>query len=205
MERKIECTILFVLLPVSFAFFPDRFPKIPILLLVTVIYLVLLLRDRSFQRTLLWNAEALRGYSRTLLVRTSAILVLLLGITFFVTPETLFIFPRERPRIWLIVMLLYPVLSAYAQEMIYRTFFFHRYRAIFKGPRTMIWASAAAFSLLHIIYGNAPAVIFSFIGGYLFSRTYADTQSLFVTSLEHALYGNMVFTVGLGHFFYEGL
>ena len=68
----------------------------------------------------------------------------------------------------------------------------------------MILASAAAFSLLHVIYGNAPAVIFSFIGGYLFSRTYADTQSLFVTSLEHAIYGNMVFTVGLGHYFYEG-
>jgi membrane protease YdiL (CAAX protease family) len=205
MQRKIECIILFVLLPVSFAFFPDRFPKIPILMLVTAICLVLLLRDRGFQRTLLWNAEALWDYNRTLLVRTSAILVLLLGITFVVTPETLFIFPRERPRIWVIVMLLYPVLSAYAQEMIYRTFFFHRYRVIFKGPRTMILASAAAFSLLHVIYGNAPAVIFSFIGGYLFSRTYADTQSLFVTSLEHAIYGNMVFTVGLGHLFYEGL
>jgi membrane protease YdiL (CAAX protease family) len=204
MRRKIECTILFVLLPVSFAFFPDRFPKIPILMLVTAICLVLLLRDRGFQRTLLWNAEAIRGYFRTLLLRTLIILVLLLGTTCVLSPDTLFIFPRERPRIWVIVMLLYPVLSAYAQEMIYRTFFFRRYESLFKGRKRMIWASAAAFSLLHIIYGNAPAVIFSFIGGYLFSRTYADTQSLFVTSLEHAIYGNMVFTVGLGHYFYEG-
>ena len=205
MQRKLEFIVLFILLPVSFAFFPDWFPKIPLRVLVTVICFVVLLRDKSFQRTFLWNQGAIRGYWRTLSLRSAIILGLLLGITYIMTPGNLFIFPRERPQIGLMVMMLYPILSAYAQEMKYRTFIYHRYQSLFKRRSIMIWASTGAFALLHIIYGNGVAVAFSFVGGYLFSKTYADTQSLFVTSLEHAIYGNIVFTVGLGHYFYEGL
>lgn len=40
-------------------------------------------------------------------------------------------------------------------------------------------------------------------GGYLLSATYSKTKSLLVTGIEHAIYGNLVFTVGLGFYFYN--
>lgn len=39
-----------------------------------------------------------------------------------------FAFARERSILWVAVLLLYPILSALPQELIFRVFFFHRYR-----------------------------------------------------------------------------
>jgi membrane protease YdiL (CAAX protease family) len=42
------------------------------------------------------------------------------------------------------------------------------------------------------------------IGGLLFALTYQHSGSLLLTCLDHALFGNFIFTVGLGQFFYHG-
>ena len=41
-------------------------------------------------------------------------------------------------------------------------------------------------------------------GGWLFARDYARHRSLTLVCLEHAAYGCVIFTVGLGRFFYSG-
>jgi hypothetical protein len=41
-------------------------------------------------------------------------------------------------------------------------------------------------------------------GGLLFARDYARHRSLSLTCLEHSLYGCLIFTIGLGRFFYTG-
>ena len=38
----------------------------------------------------------------------------------------------------------------------------------------------------------------------LFAVTYHQTQSLLMTSVEHSLYGCLIFTVGLGPYFFHG-
>jgi membrane protease YdiL (CAAX protease family) len=68
----------------------------------------------------------------------------------------------------------------------------------------MIVASAAAFAFLHIIFHNSLAMALTFVGGLLFAARYAQTRSLATSSVEHALYGCWLFTVGLGQFFYHG-
>ncbi|MEU4707697.1 hypothetical protein AB0G00_14815 [Nocardia salmonicida] len=40
--------------------------------------------------------------------------------------------------------------------------------------------------------------------GVLFATRYQRTRSLLTTSVEHALYGILMFTIGLGDFFYHG-
>jgi uncharacterized protein len=50
------------------------------------------------------------------------------------------------------------VLSVYPQGIIYRAFFFERYRGLFPGPAMLIVVSAAAFSFAHIIFRNPIAV-----------------------------------------------
>jgi len=77
---------------------------------------------------------------------------------YFLAPRLLFNFVVRAPAFWALVMLLYPVLSVYPQGIIYRAFFFERYRGLFPGPAMLIVVSAAAFSFAHIIFRNPIAV-----------------------------------------------
>jgi hypothetical protein len=47
-------------------------------------------------------------------------------------------------------------------------------------------------------------MVLSFLGGLLFAKTYRDTGSLRAVFVEHYIYGAVIFTVGLGEFFYNG-
>ena len=49
------------------------------------------------------------------------------------------------------------------------------------------------------------AVTISFIGGLIFAYRYTRTRSFLAVWLEHALYGDLIFTVGLGRFFFTGV
>jgi len=200
----IELWTLFFMLPLIFYFEWFPFPKIPALLLTTAYAFIILWRDKNFARIRLWNTEKLSTNLQKIIIKFIPASLVLVVLTVIITPETLFIFPRQRPFIWAIVMLLYPIFSAYSQELIYRTFFFHRYRQLFPADRWMIGMSASTFCFLHIIYDNPIAIVLSLIGGLLFSVTYQRSQSLLTTSIEHGLYGQFIFTIGLGHYFYEG-
>jgi hypothetical protein len=46
--------------------------------------------------------------------------------------------------------------------------------------------------------------VLTLIGGWLFARRYQRTRSLLAASVEHALYGVLAFTVGLGALFHHG-
>jgi membrane protease YdiL (CAAX protease family) len=99
-------------------------------------------------------------------------------------------------------MCLYPLLSVWPQEIIFRRFLFHRYERLFGNQITS--ASAIMFSYAHIIFLTSLAVLLTLAGGLLFARSYAKTRSLKLTGLEHAIYGCLVFTIGLGQYFYTG-
>lgn len=121
-------------------------------------------------------------------------------------PDRFLYLPRNIPLLWLMIMVLYPIFSVYPQEIIYRAFIFHRYHAIFPSRWTMIVASSAAFGFAHIFFRVNPllSIMLSFAGGIIFAATYARTRSLLMSSIEHALYGCFIFTIGLGHYFFTG-
>lgn len=177
---------------------------IPFLLLVTAGCLVVLLRDPSFDRRQLWNAHALRAHARRVV---SAFVLGAIGIamfTAFLSPDQLFALVRRSPALWLAIMVLYPLFSVYPQELIYRTFLFHRYRDVFNRAWMRIAASALAFGYMHIVFRNPIAVALTLIGGAVFALTYERSRSTLLVSLEHALYGCFIFTIGLGVYFYGG-
>ncbi len=200
----VEFTVLFIFLPIIpfLELFP--LPKIPALIAMTLFCLFVLLADKSFNKKDLWNAKVFKKHVKKILLRFIPAAAGLVIITLIIQPELLFIFPRERIFIWTMVMILYPILSAYPQELVYRTFMFHRYRNLFTSEKVKIVISSLAFSFLHIIFDNYIAVILSLIGGFLFTITYRKSNSLFTAAFEHAIYGCFVFTVGLGNYFYEG-
>jgi membrane protease YdiL (CAAX protease family) len=164
-----------------------------------------LLRDRTFDRRELHHLPPLRHELATMLVfRLLPGTALLVALTAWLLPERLFALPREAPVLWLLILVLYPLLSAYPQELIFRAFLFHRYRTIVPGAAALVAVSAVAFALAHAFFDNWVAPALSLGGGLLFASTFARTRSTLLVAIEHGLWGDLLFTVGLGWFFYGG-
>lgn len=201
-----ECALLFVGLPLLLATIgAARMGWLFVLLWVLAgLCLAVMAHAGRSRRMELWKFAALRGPRVRAIVLTFTVCALLITLfTALVYPEKLFSFPRENPLVWVLVMLLYPMLSVLPQEIIYRSFFFYRYRALFRNERELVVANAVLFAFCHIIFHNILAVAFTFAGGLLFARTYARTGSLALVTAEHALYGCFIFTIGLGRYFYH--
>ena len=130
--------------------------------------------------------------------------LLLLIITFYFFNDKFFIIQNNKPEILWKIMILYPIFSALPQEFIFCKFFFYRYKSIFKSNENLVISSALFFSITHILFLNFIAPILSFIGGLVFANTYNKHGSLLLVSLEHGLYGNTLFFIGLGWYFWGG-
>jgi len=115
-----------------------------------------------------------------------------------------FTLPRENLTDWLMLLLLYPLLSVIPQELIFRTYFFHRYKRIMPSKWLRIIISASVFALAHIIYANWIAVSLAFVGGLLFAYTYAQSRSTYACVIEHSLWGIWMFTLGIGDYLDSG-
>ena len=200
----VECGSVFVGLPLLIKYRALPNYPIPYLLAAAIAAFFALRADPSFVSSHLFVWGDYRPFLPQLLLRDAACLALLgLAVRLF-APELLFSFLKHRPALWALVMVLYPLLSVFPQEILYRAFFFHRYKPLFGSGWMMIIASALAFGFVHIIFSNWFAVGLCVIGGLLFSLTYHQSGSLFLTCLEHAIFGNFIFTIGLGQFFYHG-
>ena len=126
--------------------------------------------------------------------------------TYLTFPHLFLGFPRFNPEIWLIVMILYPLLSVVAQELVFRTFFFHRYGPLFKDAKWLaVVSNGLLFGFAHIIFGNLIAVLGTTVVGFVLAYRYYETRSFWAVWLEHSLFGCLVFTVGLGGFFFTGI
>jgi membrane protease YdiL (CAAX protease family) len=177
---------------------------IPLLVIGGALVLAILVWDRTFDRRSLVRLGTLpREVGRVGAIWLAAV-VLLIPAVALAAPEEFLGLPRERPRLWVVIMIFYPLLSVYPQEVIFRAFFFHRYGPILGNSARLIAVNALAFGLAHAMFRNGIAVGLTTVGGALFAWTYSRTRSLPLVSLEHALYGCFIFTVGLGEYFYTG-
>lgn len=200
----IEFAGVFVVVPLLIYY--HRIPNLPIpyLLITAFLAFVLLWRDPAFVRSQLTAWGNIRPFLTAILIRDAFCIVSLGIAVYFLAPQLLFSLIRRALLLWTLIFLLYPLFSVYPQELLYRAFFFHRYQPLFGGRWGMLAASALAFGFVHIIFRNWPAVGLCVIGGFLFSYTYQTSGSLLLACLDHAIFGNFVFTIGLGQFFYHG-
>jgi membrane protease YdiL (CAAX protease family) len=82
--------------------------------------------------------------------------------------------------------------------------FYARYASLFRTESRSWLAGAAVFSLAHLVFANGWALALTFVGGLFMNRMYRRTGSLLASNLEHAVYGQLVFTTGWGRFLYHG-
>ena len=199
----LELLSIYVILPTILFLFVSL-PVLPILWLVTFLCIRAVFKDRTFDRNSLWHASALKSHGKTMLIQFVIISIILFALVYLFIPEQLFSLIRENPLFWLVIIILYPLISAYPQELLYRTFFFHRYQMLFTKRWQMITLNALLFGYMHIIFHNWIAVLLTIGGGFLFASMYERTRSTLLVSIAHALYGNLLFTIGLGTYFYTG-
>lgn len=202
MEKKhislaIELIGLFIILPIILALNIHPIFKItPILIgLIYTIYITVkqqLVPLKSFYELNLSNFWKPIVLQFLVFAISSTILM------YYLNNENLFIVLRKNWIMWLSITFFYATFSVYPQEFLYRTFFFKRYTTLFKNTTVLIIFNAAIFSLAHIAFNNILVSILTFIGGILFAFTYHKSKSLLFTSVEHALYGSWLFTLGMG-------
>ena len=111
--------------------------------------------------------------------------------------------PRRAPGLWVAIMLIYPFLSALPQELVFRVLFFRRYGGLFDGRRVAVAVNAAGFGLAHLMFWNWVAAALTVAGGVIFARAYLR-RGFVQAVLLHAIAGGIIFTSGLGSFFYHG-
>ena len=206
--RMIEMALLYGAAPyaVDRAVHHNGIPVFIALLPVLAIILMFLALDRTFSL----SRELSRGFSLGQLASILAVFAVGGGIvTYYVAhyyPEWFLEFPRNRPDTYKRIMLLYPLMSVVVQELVYRTFFFHRYGLLFgRAWWLAILINGFAFGFGHIVIREPFAIYATMVTGALFAWRYAMTRSFWAVFIEHTLWGGLVFTVGLGRFFFSGV
>ncbi|WP_460219149.1 CPBP family intramembrane glutamic endopeptidase [Psychroserpens sp. MEBiC05023] len=192
-----EFFIIFILIPVSFAVTYPVWIKmvIGVLGFLYVLFVLLRVEKNKFKinQHLDWKT-----FFRYTFLKLAGIAILTTMYMWFVDKQNLFVVILNKPLLWLMILFIYSFFSVYPQELIYRTFFFQRYQSLFKDQRLFFVINAALFSLAHIFFGNGLVMILTFIGGLLFAFTFQNTKSTLLVSIEHAIYGCWLFTVGMG-------
>lgn len=192
-----EFFLLFILLPTSFALDYSIWIKMPLALagFAYIIFILKRVERISFRikRGIDW-----RAFAKRLLITFMVIAIITSAYVIYEDASALFYVPKNNPQLFIIILFIYTFLSVWPQEVIYRTFFFIRYEPLFKSKSLFVFVNAVLFSLAHVFFKNTLVIILTFLGGLLFGLSYLKFRSTTLVSIEHALYGNWLFTVGMG-------
>ena len=204
----LEFLFLFIALPlalwqVAVRATTIRMPVLPCLWLAAAVATVWLVRKRGWTRRTFFGFDGVtRGDWLKLGLRVLAGALLLGAALWWLMPFALLKFPLERTRFWVIVVLAYPLVSVVPQGIVYRALFFERYAPLF--GRFACVVAPVVFSLGHIVFNNPHALVLTLIGGVIFTWQYRKTGSLMFANTEHALLGNLAFSVGWGMYLHGG-
>jgi membrane protease YdiL (CAAX protease family) len=192
-----EFSLLFVLLPLSFTIPYPAWIK-AILAVTGFIYIIFVLRrveriSFAIEKHIAWKYFWKRVAVTFLVVAVVTTLFVLIS-----DSSALFYVPMNKPGLYFIILFVYTFLSVWPQEIVYRTFFMNRYSRLFRSKYLLVFINAVLFSLAHLFFRNTLVSILTFLGGLLFALTFLKYKSTLLVSIEHAIYGNWLFTVGMG-------
>ncbi|WP_242086890.1 CPBP family intramembrane glutamic endopeptidase [Aestuariivivens sediminis] len=195
--KIIEFFIIFIAMPIAFIFDYPIWIKLSVGLLgfMYIIYILVTKEqvDLKINKDLNWY-----WFWKQTLLKLCTISVLTTIFVWFTNKVALFHVIINKPGLWLFILFVYSVLSVYPQEIVYRTFFFKRYAPHIRHKKLLWFTNALIFSIGHMFFKNELVLVLTFLGGLLFAMTYYKTNSTFLVSIEHAIYGCWLFTVGMG-------
>lgn len=202
-RRWTELGLLFVGAPLvmAFAMAPAHFR--PTLFGLGAVGIGLLLLTRGFCWRGLLRGKVLAHWPLIAAFTLGSIAVVT-AVVLIATPQSLLSFPLYRTELWLFVMIAYPIILVTPQELIFRPLFFERYGHLFPSKWTAIFVNSVLFALAHLFYWNWPAVALTFIANFFFAYAYVEKRSFALAWVLHAIGGQLVFTLGLGRYFFHG-
>ena len=174
------------------------------LLIVAGIYVSLRLLGKISWRRLF--AKPLPGWWRGPCARAALALLLISTYVLIFEPQSLFRLPKEHFSLWLLIILLYPIFSVLPQELIYRVYIFEVHKNLLTPPLLALLVSALLFAWVHIVFAGWFAVAACALAGLALGFNYHSNRTkkgaIWPLILEHSLYGQIIFTLGLGEYFY---
>ncbi len=192
-----ELILLFFVVPTIL--FLDIYPILKLgSVLTAVTYVIITSRKNKLTSFKSLLSFSLKEQWKTLLITATLVLSSSLVFIYLWHPEDLFIVVKKNPTLWVIILFVYAFLSVIPQELLYRTYFFTRYKNLFKNPNHLLIINILVFPLAHVFLKSWLVLLVTLIGGALFALTYKRSKSILLTSLEHAIYGNWLFTIGMG-------
>jgi membrane protease YdiL (CAAX protease family) len=201
--RAAEFAVLYLGLPLMLALVLPPAWLWPVLLGATALALVLLALTPGFAWSELW-----RGWGRVdwryvaLVAAGTAVIAGVL--VWWLVPRQALALPRQATGLWLMILVLYPVVSALPQELLFRPLFFRRYGALFPDRRLALAANGFTFGLARLMFWNWVALALTVAGGVIFAQAYLGRGGFALAVVLHAACGAIIFTSGLGSFFYHG-
>lgn len=199
---RFEFAALYIMAPLLIALFMPGNLLFPALGLLMVVGLVLLWFTGGFD----WRS-LIRGWGNVpwinVLVFGLAVAVIAWAVMQVTRPDYFRPLTVERLRFLGVIWLFYPILSALPQELIFRPLFFHRYGSLFPDERMALLSNAAVFSFAHLMYWSWVVAIMTFVGGWIFALAYRR-RGFPSAWVLHGIAGNILFTLGMGAYFYTG-
>jgi len=196
--KLLEFFLAFIVVPVSFVFDYSVLMKMLIgvsgFLYIIVVLLGVEKKQFKIPKGLHWKL-----FLKQTMLKLIAIVVITTIYIWLFDKSSLFSVVLNKPLLWLTILFIYSFFSVYPQELIYRTFFFQRYQTLFQSEKLFIFINAIVFSMAHLFFKNTLVLVLTFLGGLLFALTYQKTKSTLFVSIEHAIYGCWLFTVGMGN------
>jgi membrane protease YdiL (CAAX protease family) len=193
-----ELLIIFIFIPISFAFTYPPILKIVIGTLSFSYIAYVLFKIEKIKVRIEKNSDW-RAFWKLTGIKFLGIAIVTSLFVWLTAKESLFSVLLNKPKLWMLIVLFYSLFSVYPQELLYRTFFFKRYKTLVKNEYTFIFINALLFSLAHLFFKNTLVLLLTFVGGLLFAFTFKKTKSTFLVSIEHSIYGCWLFTVGMGN------
>ena len=195
--KTVEFILIFLVIPISFAFTYPFVVKASLGVIGFLYVLYILLKVEATQLKIKRSFDW-KFYCKQLCFRLSFIALLTILFMCLTNRGSLFSVLLEKPKTWVIMLFVYSLFSVVPQEIIFRTLYFKRYKCLVRNQNLFILLNAVVFSLAHLFYKNTLVLLITFLGGLLFALTFKKTKSTILVSIEHAIYGCWLFTVGMG-------
>ena len=195
--KKLEFLFIFLALPLIIFFWDSTIIVFVTLYLVFILSVVILYFDKTF---LLVSLKKKIDWKFVFIFTVSFICLGFIYVL-LIDKNLLFSFPKTNFRLWLFVIIVYPFLSVIPQEIVYRVFFFQRYFPKNNNSNFLILLNMFVFSYGHLVFNNFHAILITAIVSPIF--TFAYLKKSFLTCVVlHSLGGQIIFTLGLGKYFY---
>ena len=196
--KIIELFLLFIAVPGMLA------TSVPVYVKISAVVMALLYVIYISYATMLKKPFKItyKKPSITYVIRISVVSILLVLISWlligFINPDLLFVVLKQKPYLWLTILFVYAFLSVIPQELLYRRFFYRRYRSLIYNKKLFAVINVICFSWCHVFLNNVWVMAITALAGIFFVYTYEKERNLRWVIFEHSLYGNIVFTMGLG-------